>query len=163
MSLSAIAAQIADGLIGAGIEAAKTASTAGVSNVSIFGHLFSVASISKELQTLSSVGVEKMIAEAKSGDPAQELQLAATVLGVASIFASQLAVPAAAAEGAAIVVGGAEKAFPILGAIMGAMFKNIGLVPVAGGAGGYVSPEWASDPREQVNPDGSFKQKGFLP
>lgn len=31
------------------------------------------------------------------------------------------------------------------------------LIPVAGGAGGFVSTSWADDPRHQLNPDGSFK------
>ncbi|WP_020177043.1 hypothetical protein [Methyloferula stellata] len=31
------------------------------------------------------------------------------------------------------------------------------LIPVAGGAGGFVTKQWADDPRHQLNPDGSFK------
>jgi hypothetical protein len=31
------------------------------------------------------------------------------------------------------------------------------LIPVAGGAGGFVTQEWADDRRHQLNPDGSFK------
>lgn len=31
------------------------------------------------------------------------------------------------------------------------------LIPVAGGAGGFVTKQWAEDPRHQLNPDESFK------
>ncbi|MGO9008069.1 MAG: hypothetical protein ACLQIQ_08490 [Beijerinckiaceae bacterium] len=39
--------------------------------------------------------------------------------------------------------------------IVAAIFIGQNLVP--DGAGGYVSQAWAADPREQLNPDGTFK------
>lgn len=59
------------------------------------------------------------------------------------------------APGAAL----AEQALPFAFSVInnGLIPYVAALVPVNGGAGGFVTKAWAADPREQLNPDGSFK------
>jgi hypothetical protein len=55
-------------------------------------------------------------------------------------------------------------AMPIISAAITYGFANLkagladgSILAVDGGRGGFVSKAWAADPREQLNPDGTFK------
>lgn len=71
-----------------------------------------------------------------------------------------------AIEEAVVIAADLGLGEPITGVVSGLLpyvfseLNKIGsepLIPVAGGAGGFVTKPWADDPRHQLNPDGSFK------
>jgi hypothetical protein len=74
---------------------------------------------------------------------------------------SEVAVEEAVAIAADL--GWGEPITSVVAALLPSLFGELNrigseaLIPVAGGVGGFVTKQWAEDPRHQLNPDETFK------
>jgi hypothetical protein len=87
--------------------------------------------------------------------------MSASIKGKSFAVEAEVAIEEAVAIAADLGLG--EPITGIVSTLLLSVFSELNkigaepLIPVAGGAGGFVTKQWADDPRHQLSPDGSFK------